>query len=112
MSKDSTLRKWLVRAGVFIAICTAMALMSAVTTYQHQSSYDKPVSWALAIRRSFKEWYAFGLLAIGVVWLGNRVRLESGHIRRWFAVHVPASLLLSRRTWRWFPSSKRASNPS
>src|SRR5438034_11511519 len=93
MQKDSPLRKWLVRAGVFIAICTGWALMSAVTTHQHQLSYDKPVSWALAIRRAFKEWYAFGVLAIGVVWLGNRVRLESEHIRRWLAVHVTAYLL-------------------
>ena len=83
MKTTSVNRKWWVRLGLFVALWTALALLEGVFTYQAQLRYDKPVSWALALRRSFKEWCAYGLLAIGIVWLSNRVRFGPGRIRRW-----------------------------
>jgi two-component system LytT family sensor kinase len=93
LAKDSELRKWLVRLGLFVGLWTVFALMSGVSTYQHQLSYDKPVSWALAMRRSFKESYAFGFLAIGILALGRCVPLKAERLPRWLAVHVPVSIL-------------------
>lgn len=92
--KSLTGNRWW-RAGLFIALWTALALADAGSTYVAQMKYDKPVTWELALRRSFKEWYAFGFLAIGVLWLCNRVRLESVHFKRWFALHFCASLIFA-----------------
>src|SRR6266446_2821378 len=93
MKTTLTNRNWWVRLGLFVALWTALALLEGVFTYQAQLRYDKPVSWALALRRSFKEWCAYGLLAIGIVWLSERVGLQPGRIRRWFATHLSASIL-------------------
>jgi hypothetical protein len=82
-------RKWVRRVGLYVAAWTVLALLSGVESYVSQSLYDKPISWDIAFRRSFKEWYSFGLLAIGILWLCNRVRLESGRAGRWFEFTSP-----------------------
>jgi two-component system LytT family sensor kinase len=93
VTKKLFTRDWWQRAGLFVALWTVLALVAGVTTYQHQMAYDKPVSWALAMRRAFKECYAYGFLAIGIVWLCRRVRLELCGWRRWVAIHLAASIL-------------------
>ena len=92
--KRLTENRWF-RVGLFIALWTVLALAEAGSTYVAQLKYDKPVTWELAFRRSFKEWYAFGFLAIGILWLCNRVRLESVGFKRWFATHFAASLVFA-----------------
>jgi two-component sensor histidine kinase len=92
--KPLTDNRWF-RVGLFVALWTVLALADAGSTYVAQLKYDKPVTWELALRRSFKECYAFGFLAIGIVWLCNRVRLESVHFKRWFATHFATSLLFA-----------------
>jgi two-component system, LytTR family, sensor kinase len=95
MVQKSMRRNWWLRIGLFVAVWTVIALAESASTYVAQLKYDKPVTWELALRRSFKEWYSFGLLAVGIVYLCNRVRLESGRLRQWIAVHFTASILFS-----------------
>ena len=88
-------QKWWRRIGLYVAVWSAMTLLSGAESYVSQSLYDKPISWSLALRRSAEEWYTFGLLAIGILWLCNRVRLESGRAGRWFTIHFCASLIFA-----------------
>src|ERR1043166_9226234 len=95
MKRISLGRNWWLRVGLFVALWTALALAEGASTYVAQMKFDKPVSWELALRRSFKDWYSLGLLAIGILWLCNRVRLEAGHFWRWFTTHLGASLVFA-----------------
>jgi two-component system, LytTR family, sensor kinase len=85
-------RQWWLRAGMYIATWTIIALLSGAETFVAQLLYDKPVAWTIVAMRSLKEWYSLGLLALGVLWLGQRIRLETGRFVRWFAIHFGASL--------------------
>ncbi len=87
-----TQNRWF-RVGLYITVWTAIALAEAVSTHVAQMHFDKPVGWDLAFRRSFKEFYAFGVLAIGILWLGRRVRLEPGRVGRWLATHFVGALI-------------------
>src|SRR5262245_52801510 len=57
--------------------------------------YDKPVSWGLAIRRSFKEWGVCAAVALGVIWWCGRNRLQPGKTGRWVAAHIGASFMFA-----------------
>ncbi|HUK82454.1 MAG TPA: histidine kinase [Verrucomicrobiae bacterium] len=95
IEKESRLRQWAVRAGLCFAICSVFALAEAVSSYLHLMKYEKPISWAQAVRQPFKSWYAFGVFSFGILWLCRRVRLEAGHFGRWFAKHFAASLVFA-----------------
>jgi hypothetical protein len=73
-------------AIAFLAFFTLMGLMSAAQAYVSQLTWDKPVEWALAIRRAFKEWYAYGLLALLALLLAQRAFF----LRRaaWITLHL------------------------
>ena len=72
-----------------------MACVSAFESYLAQLKYDKPVSWGLALRRSFKDWYSYGVLAIGIIWYCGRNRLEHGRAGRWVVKHFAGALVFS-----------------
>jgi two-component sensor histidine kinase len=74
----------------FLAFFTLMALMSAAQAYVSQMTWDKPIEWSLALRRSFKEWYAYGLMALMALTLAHRTFA----LRRslWVTVHVATAL--------------------
>jgi two-component system LytT family sensor kinase len=95
MEKDSPARRWCLRVAFFVGLLTVLMLLDGASTYVAQLRYDKPVTWALAFRRAFKEWASFGLLAAGALWLCSRVRLETVGFRRWLAIHLAASLVFA-----------------
>jgi two-component system LytT family sensor kinase len=66
-------------AIAFLAFFTLMSLISATQSYVIQLTWDKPVEWSLALRRSFKEWYAYALLALVALLLARRTFT----LRRW-----------------------------
>ena len=72
-----------------------MACLSGVESYVGQLKFDKPVTWGLALRRSFKDWYTYGFLAIGIIWFCGRNRLEHGRIWRWVLRHLAAALVFA-----------------
>lgn len=89
-----TQNRWF-RIGLYVGAFTAFAVAEAISTYMIQLRFDKPVGWDLAFRRAFKECYAFGVLALGILWLGRRVRLEHDRVGRWLATHLCASVVFS-----------------
>lgn len=95
MGSDSSIRKrWLV-IGFFVALWTAIACLSAVEAYIGQLHFDKPISWELAFRRAFKDWYTYGVLSIGVIWFCRRNRLEHGLVLPWVVKHFGGALIFS-----------------
>jgi len=54
---------------------------------------DHPFAWVPLIRQELKDWYACGLLSVGVFWFCGRNRLEPGRTGRWLAIHMAASLV-------------------
>src|ERR1041385_3813003 len=47
-----------------------------------QQIMEHPIGWGLAFRRSFEEWYLWAVVALGVIWLANRLISQSGTARR------------------------------
>jgi sensor histidine kinase YesM len=80
---------------LLVGLWTFLALLSSVETYVSQMVWDKPISWALALRRSFKDWYSYGLLSVGIIWFCGKNRFEPGRTGRWVLVHFGAALVFS-----------------
>ena len=95
MENISVTRKWLLRIGFCFALCTALALAESASSYLALMKYEKPITWAQALRQPFKTWYAFGVFSFGILWLCKRIPLEPGRFGRWFAKHFVASLVFA-----------------
>jgi two-component system LytT family sensor kinase len=95
MASDSLKKKRWLWIAFLVALWTFMACLTAFESYLAQLKYDKPVSWSLALRRSFKDWYSYGFLAIGIIWFCGKNRLEHGHAGRWVLRHLAAALVFS-----------------
>lgn len=92
--KSRTRRRWLV-VSVFVGAWTALALLAAAEIYVAQLHWDKPVTWELAFRRSFKEIYSYAACSLGVLWLCNRLPLQPGRRASWITLHMFAALAFS-----------------
>jgi len=90
--KSASQRRWL-WVAIFVGAWTALALLAAAEIYVSQQLWDKPVSWTLAIRRSFKEFYSYAFLSLGVLWLCKRWWSLNG--MRWFLPHMAAAILIA-----------------
>jgi sensor histidine kinase YesM len=95
MPLTSRLRKGLFWAGLVFGLYTLFALLSAGGGYVCQMGTEQPFAWGPLIRQELKDWYACGVLSVGVFWFCGRNRLEPGRTRRWVAVHLAASLAFS-----------------
>lgn len=82
-------------AALFIALWTVLAVLGAIQSYVAQLVFDKPVPWGLAFRRSFEEWYSYGFISIGILWLCGRLRLEPGKTSTWVLKHLVAAVVFS-----------------
>jgi len=71
--------------------------MLAEATQHHfsQTILEKTIPWSLAFRRAMEEWYTWGVISIGVIWLAEHVPFERGKRGRWFLVHGIASVTVS-----------------
>src|SRR6266496_1397071 len=87
-------KRWLWIVLLF-AIWTFMGLLSGVETYIGQLKFDKAISWGLALRRSFKDWYSYAILSLGIIWFCGRNRLEPGRTVRWLLSHFGAAVIFS-----------------
>lgn len=80
---------------IYIGIWVVLGVLSAVEVYIGQLLWDKPITWAVAFRRSFKEVFAYAICMLGVLWLCRRVSFEPGRRVRWFLVHMLGALVFS-----------------
>ena len=87
-------RRWL-WAVAYLGLWTGFALLSAVEAFVAQKVEGKPVPWTLVLGRGLKDWYSFGLIALGILWFAGRVRFDARHVSRWVGLHMVAALLFS-----------------
>src|SRR5262245_12944010 len=78
--------------ALVVGFWTLVAVLCAAEAYISQSVYGPPISWGVAFRRSFEEWYTWAALSIGVLWLANRFPYTKASARRWYAIHVLGSI--------------------
>ena len=69
-----------------------IAFFSSFETYLTQIAWDKPISFPLAVRRSFEEWGLWGLLSPLVLWIAGKIQLEKNSLARWILLHVAVGL--------------------
>ena len=93
MPLSSRLKKGLFWGGLLFGLYTLLALLSAGGGYVAQMGSDHPFAWVPLIRQELKDWYACGLLSVGVFWFCGKNRLEPGRTGRWVAIHMAASLV-------------------
>src|SRR5438105_15809226 len=86
--------RWLLGA-LFFGLCTAMALLSSLGAYVSGMGVDQRMPLGPVFRQEFKDWYACGLLSLGVLWFCGQNRLETGNVKRWVLVHVAAACAFS-----------------
>jgi two-component sensor histidine kinase len=90
---------WIVkhRRGIslYFGVWIVLGLVMAAEVFIAQQVWDKPVTWTLALRRSFKEMLAYAICTPAVLWLCGRVRHEVGHRVRWLLAHMLGALVFS-----------------
>jgi two-component system, LytTR family, sensor kinase len=106
-------RRWLL-AIAFFGIFTALALLTSLAVYA-SSGAEQPVPWGPLLRQEFKNWYACGLLALGVLWFCGKNRLEPGKVMRWVMIHFAAACVFSMiyvvvTSW-WVAGERSVMNP-
>jgi two-component sensor histidine kinase len=90
---------WIVKhrrgIGLYVGAFVLMGVLSAVEVFVAQQIWDKPITWALAFRRSFKVTFAYALCTAPLLWFCSWLRLEAGRRARWFIGHLAGSLIFS-----------------
>jgi len=90
---------WIVKhrrgIGLYAGVWIVLGLVMAAEVFIAQQVWDKPITWALALRRSFKEMLAYAICTLAVLWLCGRVRHEGGRRGRWFIAHMLGALAFS-----------------
>jgi len=89
-----TKRRW-VWFGVLAGLFTTIALLSSIQVYVSQMIWDKPITWELALRRSFKDWYSYGLVTVGILWFCQIMPLRPNRVTRWLFAHTLVGILSS-----------------
>ncbi len=95
MRSDSWIVKHRRGIGLYFAVWLVLGLLTAVEVYIAQQLWDKPITWTLALRRSFKVVIAYAVCFLPVLWLCGRLRLETGRRARWFLAHMAGALVFS-----------------
>jgi two-component system, LytTR family, sensor kinase len=90
---------WIIkhRRGIslYAGAWVVLGVLSSVEVFIAQQLWDKPITWMLAFRRSFKEVLAYAICTLAILWLCGRVRHEAGRRARWFLVHMLGALVFS-----------------
>jgi len=90
---------WIVKhrrgIGLYVAVWGVLGVLMAAEVFITQQVWAKPITWALAFRRSFKEMLAYAVCTLAVLWFCGRVRHETGHRVHWFAAHMLGALAFS-----------------
>jgi len=90
---------WIIkhRRGIslYVGVWVVLGVLSAVEVFIAQQLWDKPITWTLAFRRSFKETLAYAICTLAILWFCGRVRHEAGRRARWFLAHMLGALVFS-----------------
>jgi hypothetical protein len=77
----------------WIGLWTLLGLASSTQRYFADQRFTAaPTTWPRALAASLLAWYLWGLLGLGVAWLGRRFQLDRANFGRYIIVHLGASL--------------------
>lgn len=91
-------RRWIRWLAAFL-VWTGLALFFASQTYLLYKYSGGQAHWGLVLKMNFIDWYVWGLLAPGIIWLTRRVPLERGHWARSASIHLTASVGVALLKW-------------
>ena len=91
-------RRW-IRWLLALLGWTFVALFFASQTYLNYRSSGGRAPVGLILQMNLMEWYLWGVLALGIVWLARRVPLERSHWARSVVVHLGASVGFAFVEW-------------
>jgi two-component system, LytTR family, sensor kinase len=90
---------WIVKhrrsIGLYLGVWVVLGVLTAVEVFIAQAIWDKPITWTLAFRRSFKEVLVYAVCTLGILWFCGRVRLQPGRRAGWFLAHMGGALVFS-----------------
>ena len=81
-------------AGLF-AVCSLLAGLGVLQSYVCDVGLTHAPALGPLMRQEFKDWYALGLISLGVIWFAGRNPLEPNHTGRWVAIHFGAAAVFS-----------------
>jgi hypothetical protein len=77
----------------WFALWTLLGLVSGAQLHlANQRFVAHPPSWWQALATGLTHWYLWGVLALGVAWLGRRFQVDRASFGRHFFIHLGASL--------------------
>ncbi|HEX7048785.1 MAG TPA: histidine kinase [Longimicrobiales bacterium] len=82
-------RRGLVRAGVILGACLALATVETTQTYVRALQNEAPIPFTAALGRVLPSWVILAVLAPAVLWVSDRYPLDRSHGLR----HVPAHVI-------------------
>jgi hypothetical protein len=91
-------RRWL-RWTLVVAGWTSAGLFFASQTYLAYKYSGGQAHLRIILRLSLADWYLWGLLAPGIIWLGRRFPLERGHWARSTGIHLIAGVGVALLKW-------------
>jgi len=90
---------WLVkhRRGIslYVAVWVVLGVLMAAEVFIASQVWDKPITWSLAFRRSFKEIFVYAVCTLAVLWFCGWMRLKPGHRTRWFLAHMVGAVIFA-----------------
>jgi len=91
-------QRWL-RWTLVFAGWTCAGLFFASQTYLAYKYSGGPAHLAIVLKLNLANWYLWGLLAPGIIWLGRRFPLEREHWTRSAVVHLTAGVGVTFLKW-------------
>jgi two-component system LytT family sensor kinase len=92
-------RRWYRWVLAFVG-WTCVALFFASQTYLAYKYSGGEAHWGIVLKINLCQWYAWGLLAPGIVWLARRFPLERGSWRSSLGVHLSAGVGVALVKWQ------------
>jgi two-component system LytT family sensor kinase len=94
-ASNQLLRQRCLLVGGLFVVCTLLAGLNVLQAYVCDIGLGQPAPLGPLMRQEFKDWYALGLISIGVIWFASRNSLESSRTGRWVAIHFAASIVFA-----------------
>jgi hypothetical protein len=88
----SRVPRWLLVVGFWTLIVLAYSTRTEVRT---GATIWVPVTWTESFKTAVSQWYAWGLLSIGIYWINRLLPLKRDALLARFLVHAPLSLVFT-----------------
>jgi len=78
--------------GGLFAVCTLLAGLSVLQAYVCELDSAHQGAFGPLVRQELKDWYALGLVSLGVIWFAHRNPLGPQRTKLWVAINFAAAI--------------------